>query len=322
MTAISNLNGSAAFARAALLGLSREHKSIPCTWLYDELGSQLFEQITTLAEYYPTRTEISLLRSHAEEISQAVGPDAIVVEIGSGSSRKTPLLLHSLKSARAYVPIDIAPHCLEASVAWLKAEFDGLPMHPLVADFHYPFEFPDGLGGKDSRHLCFFPGSTIGNLDPEEARRFLSRMTSCLGKEALMLVGVDSTRDPAVLIPAYDDPSGVTAAFNLNLLVRMQRELGGDIDLSAFSHEARYRPEFHRVEMHLVSRTPQVVRLLEKEFRFSAGESIHTESSHKYSIADFQALARSAGWLPARCWSDPLGRFCLHLLKRPLEKSH
>lgn len=306
----------AAFAWAALDGLAQPQKSIPCTWLYDRRGSELFEQITTLEEYYPTRLEIGLLRRHGAEMAVAIGDTAVVVEIGSGSSRKTPLLLRQLQAPRAYVPVDIAPHCLEASVAMLKAEFADLPMYPLVADFNQPLRLPAELRTSVCRHLCFFPGSTIGNLDPEEARAFLRRMASSLGPEAWMLIGVDTTRDPTALIPAYDDPGGVTAAFNLNLLTRLNRELGSDFDLSAFRHEVRYDARHGRIEMHLVSRHAQTVRLLGKRFRFEAGESVHTENSYKYPVADFQALAESAGWQPARCWTDGKAHFSIHLLGR------
>ncbi|HZX33391.1 MAG TPA: L-histidine N(alpha)-methyltransferase [Rhodocyclaceae bacterium] len=317
MTTQPHLDSRAAFAWAALDGLARPQKSIPCTWLYDRRGSELFERITTLDEYYPTRNEIALLHRYTPEVAQAVGATAVVIEIGSGSSRKTPLLLRQLEAPRAYVPIDIAPHCLEASITMLKAEFPRLPMYPLVADFNQPLRLPPELRPPACRHLAFFPGSTIGNLDSTEARDFLARLAGSLGPEAWMLVGVDTTRDPAALLPAYDDPGGVTAAFNLNLLARLNRELGGDFDLAAFRHEARYNPLHGRVEMHLVSERSQRVRLLGKTFRFAAGESLHTENSHKYPVADFQALAKSAGWHPVQCWTDGDDRFSIHLLGRP-----
>lgn len=317
MTSLPPRDGRAALAWAALDGLARKRKSLPCTWLYDERGSELFEQITTLDEYYPTRTEIALLQRHAPDIARIVGSTLVVVEIGSGSSRKTPVLLRQLEAPRAYVPVDIAAHCLEASAAMLKAEFAGLPVYPLVADFNHPLRLPTELRRPGCRHLCFFPGATIGNLDREEARAFLGRMAESLGPEAWMLIGVDITRDPAVLLPAYDDPGGVTAAFNLNLLARLNRELGSDFSMDGFRHEARYEPAPGRIEMHLVSRRSQVVHLLGRVFHFEAGESIHTENSYKYAVEDFQALARAGGWDPARCWLDGGRRFSLHLLGRP-----
>lgn len=309
-------DGRAALAEAALDGLVRPRKSLPCTWLYDGRGSELFETITTLDEYYLTRSEIALLEAHAGEMAAAVGRRAAVIEIGSGSSRKTPLLLRRLEEPVAYIPVDIASHCLEASVAMLAAEFADLPMYPLVADFNQPLHLPPEVRGAECRHLCFFPGSTIGNLDPENARAFLRRMRDGIGPQGWMLVGVDPTRDPAVLLPAYDDPGGVTAAFNLNLLARLNRELGADFDLAAFRHEARYNHVHGRVEMHLVSRHAQSARLLGRTFRFAAGESIHTENSYKYPLAEFRALARTAGWVPVRCWCDAPGRFSIHLLKK------
>lgn len=315
MNSLPYLNGRAALAWAALDGLAQPQKSIPCTWLYDRQGSALFERITDLDEYYLTRTEIALLEAHGAEIAAAVGSAAVVLEIGSGSSRKTPLLLRRLEAPRAYVPVDIASHCLEASVTMLAGEFPDLPMYPLVADFNQPLRLPTELRTPDYPRLVFFPGSTIGNLDPEEARAFLRRVGDGLGPQDAMLIGVDPTRDPAALIPAYDDAEGVTAAFNLNLLARLNRELGCNFDLAAFRHEVRYEPQPGRIEMHLVSRREQAVRLLGKTIRFAAGESIHTENSHKYPIADFQALARAAGWQPLHCWSDAAGRFSLHLLK-------
>lgn len=317
MNTVPHLNGRAALAWAALDGLAQPQKSIPCTWLYDCDGSELFERITDLDEYYLTRTEIAMLDRHAAEMADAVGSSAVVIEIGSGSSRKTPLLLRRLDRPRAYVPVDIASHCLEVSVTMLADEFPELPMYPLVADFHQPFRLPAELHGPEYRRLVFFPGSTIGNLSPEEARAFLRRMGESLGPRDAMLVGVDPTRDPAVLIPAYDDPGGVTAAFNLNLLARLNRELGSNFDLAAFRHEARYNRQHGRVEMHLVSSQAQTARLLGRTIRFAAGESIHTENSYKYPIADFQTLARTAGWQPTQCWQDAAGRFSIHLLTRP-----
>lgn len=316
MNTLPHPNGRAALAWAALDGLARPQKALPSIWLYDARGSELFEQITRLDEYYLTRTEIALLESHAAEMAATVGPGATVIEIGSGSSRKTPLLLRQLAAPRAYVPLDIASHCLESSRHMLAAEFPTLPIHPLAADFNHPFRLPLELRGDDARHLCFFPGSTIGNLDPEEARALLRRLRDSVGTPAWMLVGVDPTRDPAVLLPAYDDARGVTAAFNLNLLERLNREVGSDFLTSAFEHEARYDAARGRVEMHLVSRHAQSVRLLGRTFRFAGGESIHTENSYKYPPAEFRELARTAGWQPVGCWGDEAGRFTIHLLAR------
>lgn len=308
----------AGFAAAALAGLGRQPKAIPCVWLYDQHGSALFERITGLPEYYPTRSEIALLRRHAGEIAALIGDAVVVVEIGSGSSRKTPLLLGALDRPRAYVPVDIAAHCLDEAVQRLRRQFAQLPMHPLLADFNAPLELPAAVRGCGGRRLGFFPGSTIGNLTPGEARAFLGRMATTLGPHGLMLIGVDSNRDPDTLIPAYDDAAGVTAAFNLNLLHRINRELAGDIDPTGFSHQARFDHRHGRIEMHLVSRRSQTATVLGRRVDFRAGESIHTENAYKYRIEDFQALARSAGWQPERFWLDQHRRFALHLLHRPV----
>lgn len=316
MNTLPHPNGRAALAWAALDGLAQRQKCLPAIWLYDSRGSELFEQITRLDEYYLTRTEIGLLERHVGAMADAVGRDAVVIEIGSGSSRKTPLLLRRLHAPRAYVPLDIASHCLESSVHMLGAEFPDLPMYPLATDFNHPFRLPAELRSEHSRQLYFFPGSTIGNLDPDEARALLRRMRDSVGAHAWMLIGVDPTRDPEVLLPAYDDAQGVTAAFNLNLLERLNREIGSDFLPAAFRHEARFDAARGRVEMHLVSRHAQSVRLLGKTFRFAGGESIHTENSYKYPPGDFRELARTAGWQPLECWSDEAGRFSIHLLER------
>ena len=315
----ARINGSAPFARAVLDGLAQPQKRIPCEWLYDRRGSELFELITELPEYYPTRTEIALLRQHAGEIADAVGNAAVVVEIGSGSSRKTPLLLGALDQPQAYVPVDIAAHCLDAAVRRLRAdfaEFNNVALLPLLADFNAPLSLPAPLGEAVGTKLGFFPGSTIGNLDPDAALAFLQRMAGTLGARGMMLIGVDMTADADLLIPAYDDAAGVTAAFNLNLLQRANRELEADFAPAAFRHQARYDRVRGRVEMHLVSRWRQTAQVLGERFDFAEGESIHTENSYKYPIADFQALAGRAGWSAVGCWCDARQRFSLHLLRR------
>lgn len=317
-----------AFAAAVLEGLAQPQKRISSAWLYDRRGSELFEEITGLAEYYPTRTEIGILEAHAPEMARPVGRAAVIVEIGSGSSRKTPILLRALVEPHAYVPIDIAHDFFLASAHALAREFAGLRICPLVADFTQPFALPDALRSETRPRLGFFPGSTIGNLSPAGAIAFLRIMAGALGPGACMLVGTDCTHDPTLLLPAYDDTRGVTAAFNLNLLARINRELGGEdgeeagnggecFALGAFRHEARYRRERNlgRIEMHLVSRRAQSIRLCGRRFDFAAGETIHTENSYKYSRDDFRALARAAGWLPEDCWSDARQRFCVHLLR-------
>lgn len=304
------------FARAVLSGLGQRRKSVPCTWLYDEAGSELFERITRLDAYYPTRTEIQLLERSAAEIAEDIGPGATLVEFGSGSSRKTPILLRALRQPAGYVAIDISGPFVEASLAALRQTLPGLPMRAVVGDFTDPDALPFHPDELPRPRLGFFPGSTIGNFMPDEAVALLARFGRWLGPGATLVVGADATTDPAVLLPAYDDPEGVTAAFNRNLLVRINRELGGTFDVDAFRHEARWLPEQQRIEMHLVSRCVQSVRVLDRTFAFAAGESIHTENSHKVGLIRFRALAARAGWAERQCWMDAKGRFALHVLER------
>lgn len=307
----------AQFARDVLAGLALPTKSVPCTWLYDHRGSELFEQITRTPEYYPTRNETWILERCAGQIAKLAGPHATVVELGSGSSRKTPLLLEALDAPAAYLPIDISARFLAESVEVLQARMPALRIVPVVADFTQLAALPQlaehGAGG---RRVAFFPGSTIGNFTPERAVGLLDRIGRLVGPDALMVVGADSTHDPSVLIPAYDDAAGVTAAFDKNLLVRINRELGADFNLSAFRHEARWNAAEQRVEMHLVSLYTQRVTLLGRSFRFAVGESLHTESSYKYGLVRFQAIAHRAGWLHRQLWMDGQSRFAVHVLER------
>jgi dimethylhistidine N-methyltransferase len=302
------------FGRDVLLGLSRKQKQVPCTWLYDHRGSELFEDIATLPEYYPTRAEVGILRRAARHIAHAAGQGVTLVEFGSGASRKTPLVLSALESPAAYVAVDISAQFLRESVVGLQGLFPCTPMHPLVADFHTLKALP----GVDSggRRLGFFPGSTIGNCTPEEAVDLLGTFARVLGPDGLLLVGADATQDPRLLLPAYDDRQGVTATFNHNLLRRINRELAGTFDDMGFRHEARYDAALQRVEMHLVSRYAQRVHVLGHDFRFARGESLHTESSHKWSPIKFQALVQRAGWTPLALWMDDASRFTVYLLAR------
>jgi dimethylhistidine N-methyltransferase len=303
-----------AFGRDVLSGLSQPQKQVPCMWLYDDRGSELFEDITLLPEYYPTRAEIRILERSAPLIARFAGPQATLVEFGSGSGRKTPLVLSALQSPAAYVPVDVSARILLESVIGLQARFPHIAMHPLVADFHRLKRLP---GMKPAgRRLGFFPGSTIGNCAPEEAVDLLGNFARLLGPDALLAVGADATQDPQQLLPAYDDSRGVTATFNHNLLRRINRELAGTFDDVGFRHEARYDALRQRVEMHLVSRYAQRVRVLGHEFRFARGESIHTESSYKFGPIKFQALARRAGWTPLALWMDEASRFTVYLFER------
>jgi L-histidine N-alpha-methyltransferase len=301
------------FADAVLAGLSRTRKSIPCRFFYDADGSELFEQITALPEYYPTRVETELLRANAAEIAWLAGADRVVVEFGSGSSRKTSLLLEALRRVRAYVPIDIAGECLDEAAAWLKQLHPKLVIEPMIADFTNAVTLPPLV--RDGHRLGFFSGSTIGNLEHQDAVDFLANAARLLGRDGLFLVGVDLKKSPSILIPAYNDAKGITAEFNLNLLRRINRELGGNFNLERFAHDAIYDEEVGRIEMHLVSLAAQTVRVLHRDFRFADGERIHTENSHKYSIPQFQALAKAGGWRPVAVWADFEQLFSLHLLR-------
>jgi dimethylhistidine N-methyltransferase len=294
-----------AFLADALAGLTAPRKSLPPKYFYDAEGSRLFEAICATPEYYPTRTETALLEAAKPAISALIPDGAALVEFGSGSSRKTRLVLEAAPQLSAYVPIDISESALLEAAAGIRRLHPGLEVAPVAADFTAPVAPPQALQGR--RMVGFFPGSTIGNFVPAEARRFLARAREWLGPSALFLVGVDLVKPQAVLEAAYDDAQGVTAAFNLNLLVRANRELGADFDLSGFAHRALWNPGEGRVEMHLVSRRAQSVRLAGRRIDFAAGETIHTENAYKYAVEGFAALAAEAGWRVQASWiaADP-----------------
>ena len=297
----------------ALAGLLAERKRLPAKLLYDEMGSRLFQHITELREYYPTRTEIELLRRMGPVLGELLPPGLAVVEYGAGSERKAEILLGSLRSPRAYIGIDIAAGVLEASIVRLKLRFPSLIIQAMVADFVNPTGLPSQI--RDLARLGFFPGSTIGNMDPSEATAFLGRTRRLLGTTSWFLVGVDLRKDPAILVPAYDDGEGITAAFNRNMLVRLNREGDANFDPEAFTHVALWNDVESRIEMHLVSRRPQIVSFLGHQIRFLAGESIHTENSYKHTVDGFRALAKAGGWEPRELWTDPDDLFSVHLLQ-------
>jgi dimethylhistidine N-methyltransferase len=301
------------FLACVLDGLALPQKRIPSKFFYDERGSQIFDEICDLPEYYPTRTEISLLRDRAGEFAGLIGPRTTLVEFGAGSTQKVGFLLDALAGPTAYVPVDISGEHLLASAKSLAANYPGLPVIPVCADYTRPFDLP-AITGEASR-TGFFPGSTIGNFTHDQAARFLRTVADDLGAGSGLLIGVDLRKDAAILHAAYNDAAGVTATFNLNLLDRINRELGGDFDLDAFAHEARWLDGPGRIEMHLVSRVDQSVHLDGCTFRFAAGESIHTEDSHKYTIDGFQALAATAGWAAEAVWSDDRLLFSLHFMR-------
>ncbi len=300
------------FARSLLDGLARTPKEIACKYFYDAEGSVLFDAICALPEYYQTRTEVALLRRHGDEIAGLIGPGAEVVEFGAGSSRKIRILLDALKTPRGYTPIDISGAYLVDMVQRLAADYPALTMRPMAADFTRPMTLPAMPGA--ARRAGFFPGSTIGNFRPDAAVALLRRMRQMLDGGGL-LIGVDLVKDPAILHDAYNDSAGVTAAFNKNLLARANRELGADFDLDSFVHYAPYNPHSARIEMYLVSLKRQCVSLGGERVEFAAGEAIHTEDSHKYTLDGFRQAAARAGFTPRAAWVDEAGLFALHWLE-------
>jgi len=315
-SAIRNLGPDAArFRDEAWAGLAAPYKTLPCKYFYDASGSALFERICDLPEYYPTRTELAILEAHADEMGACLGSRCLLIEFGSGSSRKTHLLLDRLREPAGYVPIDISPAALAASVRTLHAAYPDLEVLPLCADYGDSLELPHSRI-EPTRRAVFFPGSTIGNFTPPDAQRFLARMARIAGPRGGILIGVDLHKAAAVLEAAYDDRAGVTAAFNRNLLVRLNREVGADFDVDRFRHRAVWYPERSRIEMHLVSTEEQEVDVAGRRFRFAAGESIHTENSYKYSPDGFAELAAGAGLTVSRVWMDERRWFSVQWLTR------
>ena len=290
-----------AFRADVLAGLAAPTPAVPARWLYDRRGSELFEEITRLPEYYPTRTETALLERYSGEIAAMLGKGEAVVEFGSGSSAKTPILLRAVHPA-AYVPIDISGDFLRDSADALRAEFPGLPIHPVEADFMGRLDLPPEIAAAPK--LGFFPGSTIGNLVPRTAVDLLRAMKETLGEGSRLVIGMDRTKDVDVLLAAYDDAAGVTAAFNLNLLRRINAELEGDIPVDAFRHRAIWNDEMSRIEMHLEALRDVAFTVSGQGFAFAAGATIHTENSHKYGHRDSRLLLRAAGWGVVHDWTD------------------
>lgn len=307
-----------AFRSDVLTGLSEQQKAIPARWLYDDAGSQLFEDITQIPEYYPTRAETEILRGRAAEFADAIGKGRAVVEFGSGSSVKTPLLLECIDPA-AYVPLDIAGDFLRASAADLSAKFPNLPVHPVEADFMRRVELPDAVA--DMPKLGFFPGSTIGNMVARTAVDLLRTMRETLGESSRLLIGMDLIKDQSVLEAAYDDAAGVTAEFNLNLARRINRELDGSIDVENLRHLARWNDDYARIEMHLEAQDAMKFTVAGRDFAMAAGETIHTENSHKFDRRSSNTLLLAGGWTPVRRWTDSQGRFSLILAEASIARS-
>ena len=304
-------DAASAFAADVTQALSAHPKKLSPKYFYDAAGSELFEQITKLPEYYPTRTELEILRARGADIQAIIPKGAALVEFGAGATTKVRLLLNNCEFG-AYVPVDISGDFLNAQAAELRADFPALKVFPVTADFTAPFDLPADVQAMPK--VGFFPGSTLGNFEPHEASAFLRSARKILGPGALMLIGIDLEKDEKQLYAAYNDAAGVTGQFNKNVLVRINRELGGDFHLAAVTHRAIYNKERHRIEMHLIAQKPQTVHVLGRSFAFSAGESIHTESSYKYSIARFAALARGSGWEPKASWADAEEQFSVHAL--------
>ena len=298
------------FRDDVLAGLSAAIPAVPARWLYDTTGSELFDEITKLPSYYPTKTETTLLKRILPELAEAIPDGMAVVEFGAGSATKTPLLLQAVAPA-AYVPVDISGDYLEASAEEIRKLFPGLPVYPVAADFAREFALPEEVSGLPK--LGFFPGSTIGNFVPRTATDLLRHFRELIGTGSLLVIGMDRVKPVERLIAAYDEPEGVTARFNLNLLERINRELDGDIPLDAFHHEARWNDILSRIEMHLVPTRDVSFTISGRHFSFGAGESIHTENSHKYPRRGARLLLLAGGWTPIAEWEDENGDFSIVL---------
>ena len=301
------------FLSEVMSGLRRRRKRLPCKYFYDEAGSALFDRICDLDEYYLTRTELTIMRRHAGDMAGMLGERCLLLEYGSGSSVKTRVLLDHLPDPAGYVPIDISGEHLRNAAYTLSAAYPGLEVLPVCADYTTPFRLPTPAQ-RPARRVVYFPGSTIGNFDPADALAFLRGIARACGPGGGLLIGVDLKKDPALLHAAYNDAQGVTAAFNLNLLARLNRELGADFDLAAFAHYAFYNPRRGRIEMHLVSRRSQRVHVGSQVVDFADGESMFTESSYKYAPVDFAHLAAAAGFAAERVWTDPDAHFSVQYL--------
>lgn len=300
------------FRGEVLTGLGATPKHLAPKFFYDKTGSELFDAITELSEYYPSRTEIGILQQHGDDMARLLGRECLLLELGSGSSKKIRLLLDALQPS-VYMPMDISREHLIGSAEALAADYPGLDVHAACADYSGDFELP--FAPAELPRAAFFPGSSIGNFEPLEAGQLLRRVGGHLGRGGRLLIGVDLKKDPQRLQRAYDDATRVTAAFNLNLLQRINRELSGDFELDQFRHRALYNEQLGRIEMHLVSASAQTVTVADRRFEFAEGESIHTESSYKYHVDEFQQLAGRAGYLAEQVWTDTEQLFSIHCLR-------
>jgi dimethylhistidine N-methyltransferase len=305
----SKLSQHEAFRADVLFGLAQQQKSLPSRWLYDQRGSELFEDITRLDEYYLTRTETALLRRHAGEMAALCGEGVVLLEYGAGAAIKSEILIGALHAPRMYAPIDIAADFLAQTFERIRDRFPELPTRPIITDFTVDFDIPADI--PTGRRAAFFPGSTLGNLDASDAAALLRRMRQHVGERGKAIIGVDLRKDIQTLIAAYDDKRGVSAEFNLNLLARINRELEGDFALEAFAHEARWNERESAIEMHIVSLKPQIVSVAGSSFAFAQGETIHTETCRKFDVAAFTHSAQRSGWRVDKIWSDPAELFAV-----------
>jgi len=303
-----------AFLNDVTHGLQKQTKELPCKYLYDERGSILFDKICELDEYYPTRTELNIMQTYVDEIVARFGQNVLLIEYGSGSSLKTRVLLDNLSGLAGYIPIDISKEHLLNAAAKLKKIYPHLNVQPVCADYTDLFRLPDDISSSASR-VVYFPGSTIGNFNPDDAVRFLQSIYNIVGSSGQLLLGVDLKKDPHVLHRAYNDRSGITASFNCNILTRINRDLGANFNTEQFKHYAYFNPSHGRVEMHIISLAEQTVRINGSTIKFAKGESIHTESSYKYTVQEFAELAGKAGFTVERVWTDEDELFSVQLLR-------
>jgi dimethylhistidine N-methyltransferase len=305
-----------AFRADVLAGLAQRQKSLPSRWLYDQRGSELFEEITGLDEYYLTRTETAILRRHVEEMAALCGEGAVLLEYGAGAAIKSEILIGALKAPRMYAPIDIAADFLAQTVDRIRDRFPELLTRPIIADFTVGFDIPADIPARP--RAAFFPGSTLGNLGASEAAALLRRMREHVGRRGKAIIGADLRKNVKTLIAAYDDKRGVTAEFNLNVLRRINRELDGDFAIDGFAHEARWNGRESAIEMHLVSRRPQIVSVADRSFAFAQGETIHTETCRKFDVPALAHTAQRSGWRVEKIWSDPAELFAVFGLQADL----
>jgi len=303
-----------AFREDVINGLSQSPKQLKCKYLYDKRGSELFDAICETNEYYLTRTELAIMHEHGQQMATAIGSHALVIELGSGSSLKTPLLLEHLQSPAAYVPVDIAEQHLLAAADAIAARFPEIPVMPVCADFTQPFAVPEPPQPV-RRRAVYFPGSTIGNFEPDHARKLLTQIADLVGRNGGLLVGFDLQKDVDTLEAAYNDHEGVTATFNRNLLVRMKNELGAEVSVEQFNHRAEYNAKRGRIESYLVSAASQRIAIGEHRFSFEPGERIHSENSYKYTLESFTQLAQACGFARSRIWTDPNVWFAVGLFE-------